>query len=1033
MYLDAVDAYELPFYENQCEPIAANSGQTGYEASDFLWAKEEDVAPGTAINLKFKHVLAGIEVCLVEGENFDDGEWAAVSKTVVVKNVRTNATINLSTGVVTTSADALPTSVIAVQNAADDYRAVIPAQTVQADVDLLGITVGEDGYNFQRSDLMTYDSGKLHKFTIQVDKSPQGDYQFSLLSEAITAWDSDLVSHNGQSRIYTIVHCAEEGHLKEALERDQINLNQLRNLKITGRLNGDDFATIKSIPYLEAINLYDCKLVDCKYTVPESDAEHDVRNAEHYDDCLQTEAFSGMQRLAFVEFPKDLKRIGALAFRGSALTGSLRIPEGVTHIGRDAFNNWDAGYDIIMSLCGELELPSTLEYIGHTAFRNNEFTGKLVLPENLKELHWDAFQECKYLTGEIHLPSNMTVCEGAFYDCNNLTGVVVIPPCMTTVSGFGNTSITGVKLHDGVKEIGLNAFCGTKITTINLPEGLLQIGSNAFAFSQLCDVTLPSTLQILGEGAFFVCQMLQDTIKIPESIEIIEGSVFSGCRMIESIILPSKLTQIKGGAFEGCYSLNHIYCKATTPPEISDNTFNGVAKDNFSVEVPESAVSAYRSDSRWSEFKRITSYRNFVARPSFANVLNKGGVRTVILNADADWTVVDTPDWATVSPTSGYKKTELTVSIAAMEHGSDERHGQITFQLADGHTTTYDIGQYDYEYDEDQQITLQQATVGQGIDIFIAGDGYNAVDISNGTYLSDMQTEMKYFFDVEPFKTYRSYFNVYTAVALSYESGIGTLNTLRDIKFNSCVGDGLSLETRLTGETGEVVTYAKQNVKDITSTDNLTAILLLNTDNSDGVTMVDPYGPSVSLCTRGGGRAICQHEVCGHAFGKLADEYIYHKAYINKCPCVDGCGHVAELSAMQAMGIFQNVSLSGKYSDVPWRHLIFNDRYSSYVDIYEGAYFHSHGVFRSETECCMSYNMPYFSAWCRELIVRRIMQISGQAWSFENFVANDDNSVGEEYDDTTRGGQRFSSATTGHRAPIVQQHSNIHSKITRRQ
>jgi hypothetical protein len=1032
LYLASVDAYDISIHENQNELIASNSGQSGYEASDFLWAKDEDVAPGSSINLKFKHVMAGIDVRLIEGDNFDDGEWSSLSKAVVVKNVCTNASIDLSTGVVTVPLASTKSSVIAALNEEDDFRAVIPAQSVTVGTDLIGITVGENGYNFKRSDLMTYTSGKLHKFTIQVDKQPQGDYKFTLLSEAITAWDSDLISHNGQSRIYTIVNCEKEGGLKEALERDNINLTKLRNLKITGRLTMSDFETIRNIPYLESINLYDCKLVDCKYTVPEMDAEWDLREKEHYDDCIPSEAFYGMQHLSFVEFPKVLKRIGALAFRGTALTGSLRIPEGVTHIGRDAFLNWDAGFEIIMSLCGELVLPSTLEYIGHTAFRNNEFTGRLVLPENLKELHWNAFQECKYLTGEIHLPSNMTVCEGAFGDCKNLTGVVVIPPCMTTVSGFDNTSITGVKLHSGVKVIGECAFKNTKITTINLPEGLLQIGTEAFASSQLCDITFPSTLQILTERAFFNCQMLQDTIKIPESIEIIENNVFNGCRMVESIILPSKLTRIKDSAFENCYSLNHIYCKATTPPEISNNTFNGVAKDNFSVEVPESSVAAYRSDSHWNEFKRITSYSNFVARPSFANVLNKGGVRTVILNADNNWSVVDKPSWANVSPTSGYKKTELTITIDAMSHGSDERHGQITFQLSDGHTTTYDIGQYDYEYDEDQQITLQQATVGSGVDIFIVGDGYNAIDISNGTYLSDLQTEMKYFFDVEPYKTYKNYFNVYTAVALSNESGIGTLNTLRDIKFNSCVGDGLSLETRLTGETGEVVTYAKQNVSSIKSTDNLTAILLLNTDNSDGITMINPYGPCVALCTRGGGRAICQHEACGHAFGKFADEYVYHKAYINKCGCIDGCGHVAELQAAQATGIFQNVSLSGKYSDVPWRHLIFHDKYSSYVDIYEGAYFHSNGVFRSESECCMSYNMPYFSAWCRELIVRRIMQISGQQWSFENFVANDNNSVGQEYYDTSRSIEHFSSSTVGHRAPLVK-YNKITTKRTRRQ
>ena len=61
----------------------------------------------------------------------------------------------------------------------------------------------------------------------------------------------------------------------------------------------------------------------------------------------------------------------------------------------------------------------------------------------------------------------------------------------------------------------------------------------------------------------------------------------------------------------------------------------------------------------------------------------------------------------------------------------------------------------------------------------LLGDGYDAKDISSGLYMQDMQEAMKNFFDIEPFKTYRNYFNVSTAIALSPESGIGTVDNNR--------------------------------------------------------------------------------------------------------------------------------------------------------------------------------------------------------------------------------------------------------------
>ena len=74
------------------------------------------------------------------------------------------------------------------------------------------------------------------------------------------------------------------------------------------------------------------------------------------------------------------------------------------------------------------------------------------------------------------------------------------------------------------------------------------------------------------------------------------------------------------------------------------------------------------------------------------------------------------------------------------------------------------------------------------------GDGYNAKDIANGDYLKNIQQEVEYFFGIEPYKTYREYFNIYTAMPLSTESGIGTVNTIRYNRFNTTFTAGVGLK-----------------------------------------------------------------------------------------------------------------------------------------------------------------------------------------------------------------------------------------------
>ena len=506
-------------------------------------------------------------------------------------------------------------------------------------------------------------------------------------------------------------------------------------------------------------------------------------------------------------------------------------------------------------------------------------------------------------------------------------------------------------------------------------------------------------MEIISESAFAYNQRLSGILEIPNSTISIGANAFNVCTSLEGIIFPESIENIGITAFADCFSIGSIVCQSTIPPYISTGAFNGVPKDNFTVEVPESAVADYQTAVGWNEFKRIGAHHELICRPAIANAINTRCTRKLILNAESDWEVESMPDWCSLSQTSGSKKTELTLTIDEMPKGTTEgRNGEIIFKLKDKYyTTKCVVSQYDYQYDEDEIITLQKATKGNngGINLVFLGDGYSAKDIAEGNYMKDIQEQVEHFFDIEPYTTYRDYFNVYTAIPVSLESGIGTVNTIRYTKFETTFTGGVGLQCN--NETAfnyalRMPTVTKANL-------NQTLLIMIpNSTDYGGICEMWSDGSALAFCPMStdsypyDARGIIQHEAGGHGFGKLGDEYIYHNAFITSCGCLC-CKHTSEFNYAKDLGWYDNLSLTGKMHEVPWSHLIFDDRYSDRVDIYEGGFMHSRGVFRSEQTSCMNNNIPYYSAISRESIVKRIKQYAGEEYSFEDFVKNDKSSA----------------------------------------
>ena len=1002
--IEEANAYSFEVQQKQnTEAIHGQMG--GYEASDFLWGKVENVAPTAArINLTFHHRMAGVQVTLAEGSGWAEGEWLGLDKQILVTNTVRRANIDLSTGIVTPTGSAPATGIIPIKDGGD-WRAVVVPQQMAEGIALLSITVDGIPYSYKYKvegapTAFEYLPGKLHKFTVKVSKKEQGGVEFSDLAVSITAWEMDNASHQDDAREYVVVHCPIAGQLEKTIvDRLEMDVTKIKNLKLTGSIGTDDYTFMRDkMTMLMRLNLKEVESkIDGVYRIPGS-------------------AFSGKTTLIKCVLPDKLERIERYAFHNTTLTGTLQLPEGLKYV------NGFSGTKIT-----NLQLPSTLEEIGDGSYIEGAFTNchslmcELTLPASLKKIGDAAFMGAA-IKGNLVLPDNVEeIGTYAFHACGGITGSLVIPSKIKIIKpiSFQGTPFNGtLTLPMGLVEIQEQAFLGTGFKgELNLPETITTIGNRAFSGTQFSGtLVFPKDIISIGSSVFSECWRLSGVVEIPQNIVAIPSSLFYGCKNIEGIVLHKDVEVIESQAFANCYYISSIVSKAKNAPTIASDAFSGVAKDNFTVEVPEESIKKYQFASGWSEFKRIAAHREFSISRNLLRTLNDSHSKVFTLRAPAGeaWSVESAPEWVTVTPSSGEGKVDVTITVNEMGAGDvgtfktgtvnsngtvvesthKGRGGEVVF-LLDGknYRTRMTVEQYDYEYGDGDVITLQTAAVGKGVNIVLMGDCFDAKDISEGKYLKAMQDAYKYFFDIEPYVTYKDYFNVYSVVGMSADSGMGTVNTIREARFGSqyTLNEGVSPDFD-TVFAGACVAPINDDVA------KTLVILVENSAEYSGLCYMWGDGSAVALVPMSTDpapydfRGLVHHEAGGHGFGKLADEYIYHNAFIQSCSCIC-CGHVDAINAMKSYGFYDNISLNGSMQSVPWSHMIFDPQYSNVVDVYEGAYMHTRGVFRSEATSCMNNNIAYYNAISREAMVKRIKKYAGEAYSFEEFKSLDHESL----------------------------------------
>ena len=110
------------------------------------------------------------------------------------------------------------------------------------------------------------------------------------------------------------------------------------------------------------------------------------------------------------------------------------------------------------------------------------------------------------------------------------------------------TSITSVKIDEGVTTIGDYAFAGLNLTSITIPESIISIGDAAFSdCKKLMSVTIPNNVTTINDNAFLGCDALT-SVTIGEGVTTIGDYAFAGSNLT-SITIPNSVTAIGNRAF----------------------------------------------------------------------------------------------------------------------------------------------------------------------------------------------------------------------------------------------------------------------------------------------------------------------------------------------------------------------------------------------------------------------------------------------------------------------------------------------------
>lgn len=431
---------------------ADQSTEDAFWASDFLWGKTANVSPTpNAVSIQTNHSLSRIIVNIKPGEGFTAESWATATKSVKICDVKTSATIDLSTGVASAIGNAGEVIPLAAAETGTtiSYKAMIVPQVVADNSKLVVVTVDGTDYVYRKG--YTFSRNTVHTFTVTVNKSG------SSVDVTIGEWDIDNTTNEGDAMEETIPnnqiwYTSTDGEAIEPTESANFGANILSNTYE----NGKGVITFDGeISTIGGRAFYMCHRL-ASITLPYSVTS--IENPDVFEDCDNLAEFNGKfasedghcividnklvcfapAGLTTYVIPECITEIGVAAFFSCDNIESITIPESVTKIEDRAFYNCNGlkefrgkfssedGKCLIVDNrlysfaigCGATEyvVPSNVSTIDACAFEGCASLVNITIPENVNRINIWAFRRCTNLTSIYFKSTTPPAIESSLFD-----------------------------------------------------------------------------------------------------------------------------------------------------------------------------------------------------------------------------------------------------------------------------------------------------------------------------------------------------------------------------------------------------------------------------------------------------------------------------------------------------------------------------------------------------------------------------------------------------------------------------------------
>ena len=234
------------------------------------------------------------------------------------------------------------------------------------------------------------------------------------------------------------------------------------------------------------------------------------------------------------------------AFRFCAELASISIPESVSFMGNNVFNEASPWYE---------NLPEGLIYIGNVLYK---YKGELpigtsiTVNEGTTAIAGGAFYGCSNLTA-INLPETIiSLGERSFSGCSGLTSIYIQKNVeWIEIWAFEDCSnLVSITVHEENTNYDSRNNCNAIIETAN-NRLILGCGNTVF----------PAELNSIGVGAFWKCNNLTSVV-IPMGVDVIEVGAFYYCKNLTSVTIPKSVHLIDWYAFNLCDNLSNVYIES---------------------------------------------------------------------------------------------------------------------------------------------------------------------------------------------------------------------------------------------------------------------------------------------------------------------------------------------------------------------------------------------------------------------------------------------------------------------------------------